>query len=199
MLVEVVKRQAEAQGQSNKCFEYIIKCLQCFLACVECIVRFINTQAYIQIAIRGKNFCYAAKDGFELAWSNAMRYAIVGGVGGVIMFIGKMMIAGLTAGGFYVLISYVSSIRQNYLQPFYQVIVDYLLCSWPSSWDMSSRHSSWQCTLSPWTPCWCASSSTRTTTKEKARKERFMPRRTWPTSWIRIDPTLLTFLYLKII
>lgn len=64
MMVEVVKRQAEAQGQSNKCFEYIIRCLQCFLACVECIVKFINTQAYIQIAIRGKNFCYAAKDGF---------------------------------------------------------------------------------------------------------------------------------------
>jgi hypothetical protein len=130
MMVEVVKRQAEAQGQSNKCFEYIIKCLECFLACVECIVKFINTQAYIQIAIRGKNFCYAAKDGFELAWSNAMRYAVVGGVGTVIMFLGKMMIAGLTAGGFYLLITYVSSIRQNYLQPFYQVIVSPPQLSW---------------------------------------------------------------------
>lgn len=123
MMVEVVKRQAEAQGQSNKCFEYVIRCLQCFLACVECIVKFINTQAYIQIAIRGKNFCYAAKDGFELAWSNALRYAVVGGVGGIIMFLGKLMIAALTAGGFYLLITYVSSIRQNYLQPFYQVIL----------------------------------------------------------------------------
>lgn len=27
LMVEVVKRQAEAQGQSNKCFEYVIKCL----------------------------------------------------------------------------------------------------------------------------------------------------------------------------
>ena len=123
MMVEVVKRQAEAQGQSNKCFEYVIKCLECFLACVECIVKFINTQAYIQIAIRGKNFCYAAKDGFELAWSNALRYTVVGGVGAIIMFLGKLMIAALTAGGFYLLITYVSSIRQNYLQPFYQVIV----------------------------------------------------------------------------
>lgn len=123
MMVEVVKRQAEAQGQSNKCFEYVIKCLECFLACVECIVKFINTQAYIQIAIRGKNFCYAAKDGFELAWSNALRYTVVGGVGAIIMFLGKLMIAALTAGGFYLLITYVSSIRQNYLQPFYQVIL----------------------------------------------------------------------------
>jgi hypothetical protein len=42
----------------------MIKCIECCLACVECIVKFINTQAYIQIALRGKNFCYAAKDGF---------------------------------------------------------------------------------------------------------------------------------------
>jgi hypothetical protein len=101
----------------------MIKCLECFLACVECIVKFINTQAYIQIAIRGKNFCYAAKDGFELAWSNALRYAVVGGVGQVIMFLGKMIIAAITAICFYLMITYVSSIRQNYLQPFYQVIV----------------------------------------------------------------------------
>lgn len=52
-----------------------------------------------------------------------MRYAVVGGVGSVIMFLGKLMIAALTAGGFYLLISYVSSIRQNYLQPFYQVLL----------------------------------------------------------------------------
>lgn len=123
LIVEAVKRQAENTGQSNKCFEYVIKCIECFLACVECIVKFINTQAYIQIAIRGKNFCYAAKDGFELAWSNAVRYAIVGGVGSIIMFLGKLMIAALTAGGFYLLITYVGTIRQNYLQPFYQVIV----------------------------------------------------------------------------
>lgn len=123
LMVEAVKRQAEATGQKSKCFEYIIKCLQCFLACVECVVKFINTQAYIQIAIRGKNFCYAAKDGFELAWSNALRYAIVGGVGGIIMFLGKLMIAALSAGGFYILITYVDSIRSGYLQPFYQVIL----------------------------------------------------------------------------
>lgn len=41
----------------------------------------------------------------------------------MIMFLGKLMIAALTAGGFYLLITYVTSIRQNYLQPFYQVIL----------------------------------------------------------------------------
>ncbi len=129
LMVEVFKRQAENTGQNNKCMEYVLKCIQCFLACVECIVRFINTQAYIQIALRGKNFCYAAKDGFELVWSNPLRYSIVGGVGAVIMFLGKIGISATTACLFYIFITYVSSVSSNYLLPLLQVIVPLFLHS----------------------------------------------------------------------
>lgn len=85
------------------------------------MVKFINTTAYIQIALRGKNFCYAAKDGFEIVWSNPMRYAVVGGIGSVIMFLGKILTAAASAFGFYCMITYVPSIKQNYLSPIYQV------------------------------------------------------------------------------
>ena len=121
MIVELFKRQAEAQN--NKCLEYVLKCVQCFLACVECIVKFINTQAYIQIALKGRNFCYAAKDGFELVWSNPLRYAIVGGIGTVIMFLGKLMIACLTAFLFYLFVTYVTSVHNNYAAPIWSVVV----------------------------------------------------------------------------
>lgn len=124
LIVELFKKQAEQSGAANtKCFEYVINCLRCCLACVERIVQFINKTAYIQIALRGKNFCNAAKDGFELVWSNALRYAVVAGVGEVIMFLGKIMIAALTTLGFYCLITYVSSIKATYLAPAYQLIV----------------------------------------------------------------------------
>ena len=101
----------------------MLKCITCCLACVECIVKFINTQAYIQIALRGKNFCYAAKDGFELAWSNPLRYAVVGGIGTVIMFLGKLMIAALTAFLFYLFITYVNSVSRQYAEPILAVAV----------------------------------------------------------------------------
>lgn len=127
LVVELFKRQVEAQGGSSKCLEYVTRCIQCCLACVECIVKFINTNAYIQIALRGKNFCAAAKDGFEIAWSNAMRYTIVGGVGTIIMFLGKIIIAAITASSFYCLVTFVDSIKENYLKPVYQVIVKLLL------------------------------------------------------------------------
>jgi hypothetical protein len=52
-----------------------------------------------------------------------MRFAIVSGVGTILMFLGKLFIAAATAGAFYALITFVPSIQKNYLQPFYQVIV----------------------------------------------------------------------------
>ncbi len=109
----------------------MLKCITCCLACVECIVKFINTQAYIQIALRGKNFCYAAKDGFMLVWSNPMRYAIVGGIGTIIMFLGKLLIATLTALIFYLVVTYISSVREKYTEPMIQVaVLLYLFSSW---------------------------------------------------------------------
>ena len=126
LIVEFFKKQAESSGTDNCCLEYTAKCIQCCLCCVECIIRFINTQAYIQIAIRGKNFCYAAKDGFDLAWSNVVRFAVVGGVGSVIMFIGKIMIASGAAVCFHLMITYTSA-KDSYLQPFYQVILIFII------------------------------------------------------------------------
>ena len=103
--------------------EYILNCLQCCLQCVERIVEFINKTAYIQIALRGKSFCNAAKDGFEIVWANPMRYLIVNGVGWIIMFLGKLMIAASTTVCFYLLITYVASIKANVLEPIYLLIV----------------------------------------------------------------------------
>lgn len=123
-MVEVFKKQAESTGAaSNKCFEYVISCLRCCLACVERIVQFINETAYIQIALRGKNFCMAAKDGFEIVWSNGMRYLIVAGVGGIMMFIGRLLIATGTTALFYCLISFVPSIKRGIIEPLYLLVV----------------------------------------------------------------------------
>jgi len=104
-----------------------VNCLRCFLACVERIVEFINTTAYIQIALRGKNFCNAAKDGFELVWSNPVRFAIVGGVGNIIMFLGKLMIAAATTLIFYFIITYETTIKANILQPIYLLVLVFII------------------------------------------------------------------------
>lgn len=127
LMVEAFKKQAEAAGGDNKVVEYVTNCLRCCLACVERIVQFINKQAYIQIALRGKNFCMAAKDGFEIAWCNPVRFAIVNGVGEIIMLLGKLMIAGATTFSFYALITFNSSIQPNVLKPIYLLILVFII------------------------------------------------------------------------
>lgn len=101
--------------------------MRCFLQCVERIVQFINKTAYIQIALRGKNFCNAAKDGFEIVWSNPIRYTVVAGVGEIIMFLGKLMIAAGTTIAFYCIITYVSSIKANVMEPIYLLILMFII------------------------------------------------------------------------
>ena len=65
----------------------------------------------------------AAFDGFDLVWSNAMRYAVVSGVGEILMFLGKILIAAATALGFYCLITYVSAIAKTIFEPILLVVV----------------------------------------------------------------------------
>lgn len=101
--------------------------MRCCLACVERIVQFINKTAYIQIAIRGKSFCSAAYDGFDLVWANALRYTIVAGVGEAIMFIGKVMIAATTTLAFYALVTFVSSIAETILEPILMLIIVFIM------------------------------------------------------------------------
>uniref|UniRef100_A0A8C3YF87 Choline transporter-like protein n=1 Tax=Catagonus wagneri TaxID=51154 RepID=A0A8C3YF87_9CETA len=57
------KRLKEAQNNISK---FLKCCLRCCFWCLEKAVKFLNRNAYIMIAIYGKNFCRSAKDAFNL-------------------------------------------------------------------------------------------------------------------------------------
>jgi len=73
----------QAAGNDNKIVNFILSCCSCYLACVERIVGFINRNAYIQIAVGGKNFCAATRDACSIISSNFLRFSAVSGVGGI--------------------------------------------------------------------------------------------------------------------
>ena len=93
------------------------------MECLKRIVECLNRNAYIQIAITGKSFCSASYDAFSLIASNPLRYGIVEGVGEILMFLGKIIIAGLTTFLFYLLITFVSDIKSNVQEPIYLLIL----------------------------------------------------------------------------
>lgn len=93
------------------------------LKCLERIIEYLNKQAYIQIALRGKNFCMASIDGMTSVLSNPARYSIVSGVGSIMTFITELLIA---AGGtvlFWILITFKESIRNNMMEPIFMLVV----------------------------------------------------------------------------
>lgn len=71
----------------------------------------------------------AAKDGFEIVLNNGIRYLVVAGVGKLMMFIGRILIAIGTTLAFYCLITFVPEIKANIIEPLYLLLVLLLLFS----------------------------------------------------------------------
>uniref|UniRef100_A0A4W6BQJ5 Choline transporter-like protein n=1 Tax=Lates calcarifer TaxID=8187 RepID=A0A4W6BQJ5_LATCA len=82
------------KGSQNACARYLICCLKCCFWCLEHFIKFINRNAYIMIAIYGKNFCTSSKDAFFLLMRNVIRVAVLDKVTDFLLFLGKLLISG---------------------------------------------------------------------------------------------------------
>ncbi|NWI62722.1 CTL5 protein, partial [Todus mexicanus] len=61
------------KGTQNSFTRFLLCCLKCCFWCLEKFLKFINRNAYIMIAIYGKNFCTSAKEAFFLLMRNVVR------------------------------------------------------------------------------------------------------------------------------
>ena len=94
--LEVIKKRVEktaANKTESKCFKCIISCLQCCMGCIGKIMEFINKHAYIQIALKGDNFCTAAWEGFALIVRNLGRFSSLTAIGAIFSLIGTVFIS----------------------------------------------------------------------------------------------------------
>ncbi|PVD22195.1 hypothetical protein C0Q70_18000 [Pomacea canaliculata] len=89
------------KSSENSVAKFILKCLKCCFWCLEKILKFINKNAYIMIAIYGRSFCTATKDAFMLIMRNVLRTYVLDKVSDFIMFISKLMVTGGVAIGAY--------------------------------------------------------------------------------------------------
>ncbi|KAK6059711.1 hypothetical protein COOONC_02637 [Cooperia oncophora] len=70
----------------------ILSALKCCFWCLEVFFKFLTKNAYIMMAIYGKNFFTSAKESFLLLVRNCVRAAVVSQVAGILLFIGKALI-----------------------------------------------------------------------------------------------------------
>lgn len=89
--------EKQAKAQKNRVMALVLRVLQCCMWCLEKCIKFLNKNAYIQIAIHGTNFCTSAKNAFFLILSNARRFAVIAVLGGIMQFFGWMFVAFSTA------------------------------------------------------------------------------------------------------
>uniref|UniRef100_A0A3Q1GIC2 Choline transporter-like protein n=1 Tax=Acanthochromis polyacanthus TaxID=80966 RepID=A0A3Q1GIC2_9TELE len=83
------------KGAQNKFAKFLLCCLKCCFWCLEKFIKFLNRNAYIMVAIYGKNFCTSARDAFLLLMRNMIRVAVLDKVTDFLLFLGKLLIVGL--------------------------------------------------------------------------------------------------------
>jgi len=90
--------EEQAKAQKNRIAAIMLKIAQCCMWCLEKCVKFLNKNAYIQIALMGTNFCTSAKNAFQLIIRNMLRFGVVAILGTIISAIGWTVITVGTVG-----------------------------------------------------------------------------------------------------
>nr|XP_013012429.1 choline transporter-like protein 4 isoform X1 [Cavia porcellus] len=82
------------RGAENALARCIMCCFKCCLWCLEKFIKFLNRNAYIMIAIYGKNFCVSAKNAFMLLMRNVLRVVVLDKITDLLLFFGKLLVVG---------------------------------------------------------------------------------------------------------
>uniref|UniRef100_A0A8C5BQ89 Choline transporter-like protein n=1 Tax=Gadus morhua TaxID=8049 RepID=A0A8C5BQ89_GADMO len=98
-LVQIVRILLEyidhkTRSAQNPCARFLMCCLKCCFWCLEKFIKFLNRNAYIMIAVYGKNFCVSAKNAFFLLMRNIIRVVVLDKVTDLLLFFGKLLVVG---------------------------------------------------------------------------------------------------------
>ncbi|XP_015232425.1 PREDICTED: choline transporter-like protein 4 isoform X1 [Cyprinodon variegatus] len=98
-LVQIVRIILEyidhkTKSAQNPCARFLLCCLKCCFWCLEKFIKFLNRNAYIMIAVYGKNFCVSAKNAFSLLMRNIIRVVVLDKVTDILLFFGKLLVVG---------------------------------------------------------------------------------------------------------
>ncbi|KAJ2993986.1 hypothetical protein HDV02_001921 [Globomyces sp. JEL0801] len=98
LLYQVQQHLARTENQYLK---YLVACAQCSMKLVEVLVKFINKNAYIYIAITGKAFFKSAGAATALLARNAAKTVAIEYVVDVAIFMAKLVVVGVNTFGAY--------------------------------------------------------------------------------------------------
>ena len=125
-LLEGLKKKIDKtygnKAKESCIYKCIIRCLQCFMECIARTIEFINKHAYIQIALKGDNFCTAAWEGFGLIIRNLGRFSTLILLGSFFTLFGMLFIAAGSAVIGYFVITKVDMFSEELNSPVLPVV-----------------------------------------------------------------------------
>eukprot|EP00930_Biecheleria_cincta_P085164 TRINITY_DN74574_c0_g1_i1.p1 TRINITY_DN74574_c0_g1~~TRINITY_DN74574_c0_g1_i1.p1 ORF type:complete len:817 (+),score=126.61 TRINITY_DN74574_c0_g1_i1:41-2491(+) len=87
----------QAKVQKNTVAVMVFRAIACCLWCFEKCLKFMNENAYIQVALMGTSFCTSAKNAFFLILRNAVRFGALAMLGPMISLVAMTFITCATA------------------------------------------------------------------------------------------------------
>ena len=72
--------------------QWLLSCTRCCIDCCHRFVKYVNMNAYCQVALTGESFCLGAMNGFILILKNSACFIFTGGLGGFFNLIGKLLV-----------------------------------------------------------------------------------------------------------
>ncbi|XP_052034777.1 choline transporter-like protein 5 [Apodemus sylvaticus] len=93
VIVEYLDRRLKKA--QNSAAQFLHCCLRCCFWCLEKMVKFLNRNAYIMIALYGKNFCESTRDAFYLLMRNILKVAVTDEVTYFVLLLGKILVSGI--------------------------------------------------------------------------------------------------------
>lgn len=123
IIFEYFEKKLQKWGGDNSVTKCATCAIRCCLDCCHRFVKFLNKNAYIQVALTGKNFCASAMAAFILALKNSSSFIITNGVGYLIQLLGKLSISVGNLLLAYVMLTQLDGVAAGAQSPFPPLII----------------------------------------------------------------------------
>ena len=117
-----------------KIINFLFVCADCCLSCLTSIIKYVNKQSYIHIAINGNNFCRSAFSAFSLLFRNPLRVAALTYVSFFVLFLSKLIVTAILFFGTWAVINIYTdktyiTLNYNIVPPIVVGVVGWIVAS----------------------------------------------------------------------
>lgn len=93
-ILAYLDKKSKRIQDANVLVKYLFKCLACCLWCFEKCIKYVATNAYIIVAMKGKSFCPAAFEAVRLLLKNLAQVGVLNVISAFLFVMGKLLICG---------------------------------------------------------------------------------------------------------